>query len=492
MIDDFLIVCGKNECGPEVFVDFLHQLQDFDASRLVEVGGRFVGKDDGRLDGQCPGDGNPLSLPATQLIWTIVGVFAQADDIEEVVHPAFAIGCRNILPVEQGVLDIFSGGKYRQKIESLEDETNGTGTQIGQFVGGLLGDFFFVDVNTAAGWLVNAANQVEHGRLAAAGWAGDGEEDPRLDGECYIIERLDDLFAEKVFLEDALDSDDTAHAGQNPWSMMVNMCKEALVSLDRANRLLIWIFVLTSGILMSLQSVTAIAQQPNADQGDDAYARSIVEKADQVRFPAEGFQVDVVINTRQADKQLESYKYRVLSKGNENTVVMVVEPASDRGQIILMKGRDLWVFMPEVSQPVRISLAQRLTGQVANGDLARANFSGDYNPKVLRVETIGNENYVVLELNAVDRGVTYQRVVYWVNQKNSWPLKAEFYSLSNRLLKKCSYEEFKTLAGKVRPTRLVMEDALRSGEKSTLEYSEMKLRDLPDKIFTKDYLKKLD
>ncbi len=37
-----------------------------------------------------------------------------------------------------------------------------------------------------------------------------------------------------------------------------------------------------------------------------------------------------------------------------------------------------------------------------------------------------------------------------------------------------------------------MEDALRKGEESVLEYSEMKLRDLPDKIFTKDYLKKLE
>ena len=72
--------------------------------------------------------------------------------------------------------------------------------------------------------------------------------------------------------------------------------------------------------------------------------------------------------------------------------------------------------MPEVSQPVRISLAQRLTGQVANGDLARANFSGDYNPKIVRTESIGNEKYLVLELTAVDRSVTYQRVMYWVNE----------------------------------------------------------------------------
>lgn len=250
--------------------------------------------------------------------------------------------------------------------------------------------------------------------------------------------------------------------------------------------------ILAFGILTLFRSLSVQAQDANAAPPDDSHARSIVEKADKVRFPPEGFQVDIVINSSRPDKDAEMRKYRVLSKGNENTVVMVTEPAAERGQIILMKGRDLWVFMPEVSQPVRISLAQRLTGQVANGDLARANFAGDYNPRILRTEKIGNETYQVLELIAVDRSVTYQRVMYWVSEKSGWPFKAEFYSLSNRLMKKCSYENFQTLAGRVRPTRLVMEDALRSGEKSVLDYSEMKLRDLPDKIFTKEYLKKLD
>ena len=231
---------------------------------------------------------------------------------------------------------------------------------------------------------------------------------------------------------------------------------------------------------------------PPSEPADDAAARSIVEKADQVRFPSEGFQVDIDIANTQSGQTTETRRYRVLSKGNSNTVVMVIEPASERGQIILMKGRDLWIFMPDVSQPIRLALSQRLTGQVANGDLARANFAADYHPKILRSETIGGETYQVLELNAVDRGVTYQRVVYWVRQKDNWPFKAEFYSLSNRLLKTCKYENYQTMQGRPRPTRLVMEDALKSGEQSILEYSSMKLRDLPDKVFTKDYLKKLD
>lgn len=248
-----------------------------------------------------------------------------------------------------------------------------------------------------------------------------------------------------------------------------------------------------AALSLAFSASLCLAQEAEpAAPADDPVAREIVEKADLVRFPAEGFQVDIDIKSSQPGQDSELRKYRVLSKGNSNTVVMVTEPASERGQIILMKDRDLWVFMPDVSQPIRIALSQRLTGQVANGDLARANFSADYNPKLLRTETIDNETYNVLELIAVDRSVTYQKVVYWVRKKDNWPFKAEFYSLSNRLLKVCKYENFQTMEGRLRPTRLVMEDALKVGNVSILEYNSMKLRDLPDKIFTKDYLKKLD
>jgi len=251
--------------------------------------------------------------------------------------------------------------------------------------------------------------------------------------------------------------------------------------------------VLLAACFFAAAGSASAAESVQADPADeDAQARLIVEKADHVRFPAEGFQVDVTITTTGSDQESEVRKYRVLAKGNTNSVVMVLEPASERGQILLMKGRDLWVFMPEVSQPIRLALSQRLTGQVANGDLARANFAADYNPKLLRTEKIAGDDYQVLELTAADRGVTYQRVLYWVREKDSWPYRAEFYSLSNRLLKTCRYENFKTMEGRKRPTRLVMENALRGGEQSVMEYGSMRLRDLPDKVFTKDYLKKLD
>lgn len=242
-------------------------------------------------------------------------------------------------------------------------------------------------------------------------------------------------------------------------------------------------------LVLMLASLPLVAE--DMLPGEDSQARSILEKADAIRFPAEGFQVDINITSTAPEQDADKRKYRILSKGNDSTVVMILEPASERGQIMLMKGRDLWVFMPNVSQPIRLGLAQRLAGQVANGDLARANFTGDYTPRLLRTESAKGDEQYVLELNAIDRGVTYHRVLLWVSKSSHRPRKAEFYSVSNRLMKTCIYENYRDMAGRVRPTRLVMEDALKKDHESVLDYQEMKLRDLPEKIFTKDYLKKL-
>jgi outer membrane lipoprotein-sorting protein len=237
-----------------------------------------------------------------------------------------------------------------------------------------------------------------------------------------------------------------------------------------------------------LYAVGASAQPP----GDVPGAQEILRRADATRFPQDGFEVLVRIESREDGREAEMRTLKVLSKGNANTVVLTLEPASERGQIMLMKERDLWVFLPRVSQPVRLSLAQRLSGQVANGDIARANFVGDYAPSLAGTETIGNENFYVLELAAVDRMVTYRRVRYWVRSRDFRPHKAEFYSVSNRLIKTCRYEDYRMLGGKLRPSRLVMSDALSKGTESTLLYSDLKLRELPDQIFTKEYLRRLD
>ncbi len=254
-----------------------------------------------------------------------------------------------------------------------------------------------------------------------------------------------------------------------------------------------FVALLASALLLpgwaQAQDADAIsAQLPIAD----VEALKIVTRADEIRFPRESFQTEIAVRNLSTGAQNDERKFRVLSRGNESTIVLSTEPVSERGQALLMRGRDLWIFMPSVSQPVRLSLAQRLTGQVANGDLARANLAADYTPTIIGHEDLDGQPTVVLSLTAVDRGVTYSKVKYWVAEKDNRPLKAEFYALSGRLLKTARYEEFKEMAGRLRPTRLVLQDALKEGEVSVLTYETMNIRDLPERMFTREYLRRLE
>lgn len=255
--------------------------------------------------------------------------------------------------------------------------------------------------------------------------------------------------------------------------------------LSRDSRRLIVTVAITFAIVVG--SFTGV----NGTTLDEPDAGDIVWKADQIRFPPYGFQVDVTVTTMAPGREPDVRKYRILSKGNDRTLVLTTAPPVDRGQIMLMRDQELWVFLPSVSQPVRLPLSQRLTGQVANGDLARANFAGDYSAKILRTETIEGQNYYVLNLTATRRGVTYDRVVYWVNKVNYRPYKAEFYARSGRLLKRAFYQQFVQLGDGIRPARIVLEDMLRKGERSIMSYTNMRQRELSDKVFTKYYLKKL-
>lgn len=250
-------------------------------------------------------------------------------------------------------------------------------------------------------------------------------------------------------------------------------------------------FLATLACTLAAPALSRAADEAAAPTAADEEAVRIVTQADEIRFPRESFQTEILVRNFSGGEAGESRKFRVLSRGNENTIVLTTEPASERGQALLMRGRDLWIFMPSVSQPVRLSLAQRLTGQVANGDLARANFAGDYNPVRTGKDTVDGQPAHILDLTAVDRSVTYAKVRYWVHEKDNKPLKAEFYALSGRLLKTCRYTDFKEMAGRLRPTRLVMEDALKKGETSELTYESMALKDLPERMFTREYMSRL-
>jgi outer membrane lipoprotein-sorting protein len=219
-------------------------------------------------------------------------------------------------------------------------------------------------------------------------------------------------------------------------------------------------------------------------------ADDILLKADEVRNPQLDFTTSVKVTSFRPNRENAVATYDVMIKGRTKTIIKTTLPPIDKGRVLLMLNKDLWAFLPEVSKPLRISFQERLLGEVANGDIARVNFTGDYTSEIIKEEKIESKIYYVLGLAAKSDDITYARAVLWVEKESFHPLKAEFYAVSGRLLKTCSYENYGELGGRQRPTRLVMSNPIIKGQRSIMEYDSMSISPLPDKYFTKDYMKK--
>lgn len=223
----------------------------------------------------------------------------------------------------------------------------------------------------------------------------------------------------------------------------------------------------------------------------DITPQEILQNTDEIRSPQADYRVTAKITSIRPNKKNKIVVYEVFMKGKDKTVIKTLRPEIDRGTSLLMLQYDLWIFLPTISKPLRISLQQRLLGEASNGDIARVNFSGDYTPRLINIVTIKGRPFYFLELTAKNDRVTYHKVKLWVMEKTYYPLKAQFYAFSGKLLKTCYYTGYKKILGKIRPTRLVLDNPLVKGKRTIIDYSNMKLTSFPDKIFTKNYLKKL-
>jgi hypothetical protein len=138
-------VRGEDERGLQGTVDFAHQFQNGVTGLSIEVGGRLVRQNDGRLHGQRARNRNTLTLATRKFVGPVVHLLTEPDHVKKIPDPPGTLFLAHFGQLEQRVLDILVRRENRQQIEGLEDESDGTGTQPGQFVRRLAGHILSVD-----------------------------------------------------------------------------------------------------------------------------------------------------------------------------------------------------------------------------------------------------------------------------------------------------------------------------------------------------------
>jgi outer membrane lipoprotein-sorting protein len=192
----------------------------------------------------------------------------------------------------------------------------------------------------------------------------------------------------------------------------------------------------------------------------------------------------------QPDGSSKEYVLFTIKKGRDKVVALFVSPASDKGRVTLRTGDNMWLYMPSVGKPIRITSLQSVTGSIFNNaDILRVDYTAEYD-----VETAEEQpDAYLLSLKAKTGDVAYDRLKMWVDKKQLLPVTIEARAASGLLIKTLHFKDIKDFGGGIkRPAMLETDSPLHKGYKSVMLWSGLKKANFPDEVFTLNYLPRIE
>lgn len=182
----------------------------------------------------------------------------------------------------------------------------------------------------------------------------------------------------------------------------------------------------------------------------------------------------------------KEYTMFTVKKGLDKVASLFLAPASENGRSTLRLGENMWLYIPNVGKPIRITSLQSVVGGVFNNaDILQLDYAAEYD--VTGVDE--NSGEYILKLKAKTKTVAYDRLVITADKAKKMPKKIECMTQDGMLIKTLYFKEVKDFGGGiVRPSVIETDSPLYKGYKSVMIFAKIKKRDFKDEVFTMGYM----
>ena len=196
-----------------------------------------------------------------------------------------------------------------------------------------------------------------------------------------------------------------------------------------------------------------------------------------------------IINVEPNGRKME-YTLFSVKKGVDKVAALFIAPASEKGRSTLRLGDNMWLYIPNVGKPIRITSLQSVIGGVFNNaDILSLDYAAEYD--VEKVEEKGNEYF--LQLKAKTKTVAYDRMNLWADKNKKLPMKIECLTEAGMLIKTLYFKDIKDFGGGiVRPSVTETDSPLYKGYKSAMLFANIKKREFKDEVFTLTFMPNIE
>src|SRR5687768_4504341 len=140
---------------------------------------------------------------------------------------------------------------------------------------------------------------------------------------------------------------------------------------------------------------------------------ALLQKVDRNLEPESYEMYRKLINVEPDGSRKEFVLFSV-KKGRDKVIALFLSPSSDKGRATLRLVDNMWLYIPSVGKPVRITSLQSVTGGVFNNaDILRIDYGEEYDVTGMTDEAEAH----VLDLKAKTGEVAYDKLKMWVDRK---------------------------------------------------------------------------
>ncbi|MBN2965072.1 outer membrane lipoprotein-sorting protein [Sulfurospirillum sp. T05] len=208
---------------------------------------------------------------------------------------------------------------------------------------------------------------------------------------------------------------------------------------------------------------------------------SILEKIDAKMAPSSTETYRKLVNIEPDGSKKEFLLYQ-LKKDKDKMLSLFLQPDSEKGRSTLRLGENMWLYLPDVGKPIRITSMQSVTGGVFNNsDIMQVDYAVEYDVINQREEA----GEIVLDLQAKNDTIAYDKLIMHVDPATLTPTKIICYTSTGMLIKTLYFKDIKEFGGGiVRPAVIETDSPLYKGYKSILVIGKMDPKVLADEVFT--------
>ena len=247
--------------------------------------------------------------------------------------------------------------------------------------------------------------------------------------------------------------------------------------------------VAAAAALSAQQAPTSAAQPAGAPEFNKLLAQIDMHLNFDTDFSAAFSMVD--IDPTQGTNVFKMLMFR--RDPQDKFVMLFLQPETRKGTGYLRLEDNIWIYDPISRKFTHSTLKDNFEGSSAkNSDMRKSMKSVDYTTDGYTEGKLGAYDVWIADLHGVNDEVPYPFIRMWVRKSDLLILKVEDYSLTKRLLRTALYPSYARVGDKFVPTTQIFVDALVPGKKTQITVSDISVDKLPDDLFTKTYIERVN